>query len=61
MDKFKKTDFLCLICKNILNDPIQVPCYCTICQRHLKDASVNPGLIKCETCIEAILEKKMLK
>ena len=48
MVKLSKLDLLCQICNNILKDPIQLPCHCTICHAHLKTA--KDGLISCETC-----------
>ena len=48
MVNFSKQDLLCIICKNVLKDPVHLPCYCTICNAHLKLA--KDGLISCETC-----------
>ena len=59
MDNLKKTDFQCLICNKILNDPIDLPCNCTIFHKHLKDDSVKNGLIKCGTCNEEFLVKDL--
>ena len=59
MEKLKKTDFACLICNKILNDHIQLPCYCTICHKHLKDGSVKDGQIKCATCKKDFMVKDM--
>ena len=60
MNKLNKADFVCLICNNILHDPIDLPCdcgNCTICKKHLKDNSVKDGSIRCETCKEQFLIK----
>ncbi len=57
MDNITKADFVCLICNNILKDPIHLPCYCTICHKHLTDGSVKNGLIKCEKCKKNFLVK----
>ena len=48
MVNFSKLDLLCIICKNVLKDPVYLPCHCTICHAHLKLA--KDGLIACETC-----------
>jgi hypothetical protein len=47
-----KTEIICNICKMILNNPISLPCYCVVCDIHLKDNSVKNGWIKCLNVIK---------
>ncbi len=55
MNGVKKSDLECLICNKILNEPIYLPCCCTICHMHLKDDSVKYGLIECGKCSKDFL------
>ena len=49
----QKVDLVCPICQKILNEPVQLPCFCTICNAHLTDQTVSKeGFIKCVTCKE---------
>ena len=59
MVNLSKSKLQCQICGKILNDPVHLPCYCTICQVHLTDSSVKYGLIKCEPCGEKFVVKGM--
>ena len=55
MLNLKKAELLCNICGNILKDPINLPCFCMICHKHLKDDTVKNGLIKCLPCNDEFL------
>ena len=50
MSLFNKSDLVCKICQRILDDPIHLPCFCTICKAHLQDKSVKNGTLSCESC-----------
>ena len=56
---FKKSDLACSICHMIIHDPIDFPCHCTICHKHLKDDSVKDGLITCVNCDEEFVVKDL--
>ena len=45
-----KSEFICNICKEILENPILLPCGCAICAEHLKAETVNIETINCLTC-----------
>ncbi len=48
MSAFKKLSFLdCVVCENILIDPVSLPCGKTICKTH-----ADEFLIKCYFCQE---------
>ena len=47
-----KKEMICSLCKLILNNPISLPCYCVVCDIHLKDNLVKNGRITCLTCDE---------
>ena len=49
-DKIKNL-LTCQICKNIFQNPIYLPCFCTICQHHLPDLMINEK-VKCDLCQE---------
>ena len=57
MVNFSKLDLLCQICNNVLKDPVNLPCQCTICHAHLKTA--KDGLISCETCGEEFVVRNI--
>jgi hypothetical protein len=55
--------FICNICNDYLNDPVNLPCHCTVCNDHLTKSE-----IKCQSCNETfvlphegIRENKKLK
>ena len=50
MLNLKKKALSCNICGNILKDPINLPCHCMICHKHLKDDTVKNGIIACLPC-----------
>jgi WD40 repeat protein len=50
MNTLNKSDVTCRICHMVLRDPIQLPCFCTICKEHISDNTVKDGLIKCDPC-----------
>ena len=40
--------YVCELCKNYYDDPIHLPCHCTICKFHLKEfILVDHNLVKC--------------
>ena len=45
-----KSELVCNICKLFLIDPISLPCYCVICNKHTYDENVSNGRITCNTC-----------
>ena len=47
-----KSDLMCTICERVLDEPIQLPCFCTICNVHLRDGYVENGMISCKTCAQ---------
>ena len=55
----KKQELLCRICNRILKDPVHLPCYCTICDVHLKDDTLNGILFKCATCGDEFVLKNI--
>ena len=50
MLNLRKKAFSCKICGNILKDPINLPCFCMICHKHLNDDSVKNGIVACLPC-----------
>ena len=55
MEIVNKSDLICPICNKLLSEPIQLPCFCTICHAHLTDKYVKDGVITCVTCSEEFL------
>ena len=47
-----KDELLCNICKQVLNNPVSLPCHCVICGDHLYDGCARKDSITCETCSE---------
>ena len=43
-------DFSCKICNKTISEPNHLPCYCSICDIHLKDDTAKDGVIKCQEC-----------
>jgi hypothetical protein len=43
----KKLALKCKMCPKILQDPIDLPCHCTVCKIHLKDKVNKNGNIEC--------------
>ena len=51
MSNLDKDSLLCGHCNQILDKPVYLPCFCTICHIHLYEATANHmGIIKCEPC-----------
>ena len=59
MTNVSKSDLKCQLCSKILKDPVNLPCYCTICHAHLTDGSAKDGVILCESCGETFVVKDM--
>ena len=60
MLNLKRTHLLCNICQSILKDPINLPCFCMICHKHLKDDTVKNGLISCLPCGEEFVASDII-
>ena len=60
MSRVPKCELFCIICDEILNDPIHLPCHCTICKVHLSDDSVSSrGIITCKSCGDEFVVKNI--
>ena len=47
-----KSDFMCAICKMVVDDPVVSPCQCVVCGHHLQVPYAQSRRIKCEACQE---------
>ena len=47
-----KTELECKQCQRIFEEPVFLPCMCTVCHAHLREASLNTsnGMIECRVC-----------
>ena len=57
MTNVSKSDLKCQLCSKILKDPVNLPCYCTICHAHLTDGSAKDGRITCVECKDTFVVK----
>ena len=53
MSLVQKLLLTCKLCKKIFQNPIKLPCGCSICHSHLTDSSFQNGTIKCMVCLNS--------
>uniref|UniRef100_A0A671Z4P7 Uncharacterized protein n=1 Tax=Sparus aurata TaxID=8175 RepID=A0A671Z4P7_SPAAU len=61
--KLERARFCCLICRDLLNDPVTVPCshsYCMSCIKEHLDKEDYEGIYSCPQCAQTFTQRPVL-